>query len=110
IQVQRLLRRGDAATRRIVCLSAILPDGDEVEDFVNWLTDDQPDGLIASSWRPTKLRFGEVIWQGDRAPLSIIVGDEEPFVPRFLEPFVPPNGRRTTQCPKKRQELTLSTA
>lgn len=110
IQVQRLLRRGDAATRRIVCLSAILPDGDEVEDFVNWLTDDQPDGLIASSWRPTKLRFGEVIWQGDRARLSIIVGDEEPFVPRFLEPFVPPNGRRTTQFPKNQQELTLSTA
>lgn len=110
IQVQRLLRRGDAATRRIVCLSAILPDGDEVEDFVNWLTDDQPDGLIASSWRPTKLRFGEVIWQGDRARLSIIVGDEEPFVPRFLEPFVPPNGRRTTQFPNNQQELTLSTA
>lgn len=110
IQVQRLLRRGDAATRRIVCLSAILPDGDEVEDFVNWLTDDQPDGLIESSWRPTKLRFGEVIWQGDRARLSIIVGDEEPFVPRFLEPFVPPNGRRTTQFPKNQQELTLSTA
>lgn len=110
VQVQRLLRRRDAATRRIICLSAILPEGDEVEDFVNWLTDDQPDGLIASSWRPTKLRYGEVIWQGDRARLSIIVGDEEPFVPRFLEPFVPPTGRRTTPFPKNQQELTLATA
>ncbi|KJL26868.1 ATP-dependent RNA helicase RhlE [Microbacterium azadirachtae] len=110
VQVQRLLRRGDAATRRIICLSAILPDGDEVEDFVNWLTDDQPDGLIASSWRPTKLRYGEVIWQGDRARLSVIVGDEEPFVPRFLEPVVPPIGRRTTPFPKDPQELTLATA
>lgn len=110
VQVQRLLRREDAATRRIICLSAILPEGDEVEDFVNWLTDDQPDGLIASSWRPTKLRYGEVIWQGDRARLSIIVGDEEPFVPRFLEPFVPPIGRRTTPFPKDQQELTLATA
>jgi superfamily II DNA/RNA helicase len=110
VQVQRLLRRGDAATRRIICLSAILPEGDEVEDFVNWLTDDQPDGLIASSWRPTKLRYGEVVWQGDRARLSIIVGDEEPFVPRFLEPFVPPIGRRTTPFPKDQQELTLATA
>ncbi|WP_245190486.1 DEAD/DEAH box helicase [Kocuria rhizophila] len=110
VQVQRLLRRGDAATRRIICLSAILPDGDEVEDFVNWLTDDQPDGLIASSWRPTKLRYGEVIWQGDRARLSIIVGDEEPFVPRFLEPLVPPIGRRKTPFPKNQQELTLATA
>lgn len=110
VQVQRLLRREDAAARRIICLSAILPDEDEVEDFVNWLTDDQPDGLIASSWRPTKLRYGEVIWQGDRARLSIIVGDEEPFVPRFLEPFVPPIGRRTTPFPKDPQELTLATA
>lgn len=110
VQVQRLLRRGDAATRRIICLSAILPDGDEVEDFVNWLTDDQPDGLIASSWRPTRLRYGEVIWQGDRARLNIIVGDEEPFVPRFLEPFVPPIGRRTTPFPMNQQELTLATA
>ena len=110
VQVQRLLRREDAANRRIICLSAILPDGDEVEDFVNWLTDDQPDGLIANPWRPTKLRYGEVIWQGDRARLSIIVGDEEPFVPRFFEPFVPPIGRRTTPFPKDQQELTLATA
>jgi superfamily II DNA/RNA helicase len=110
VQVQRLLRRFDADTRRIICLSAILPEGDEVEDFVNWLTDDQPNGLIASSWRPTKLRYGEVIWQGDRARLSIIVGDEEPFVPKFLEPFIPPIGRRTTPFPKDQQELTLATA
>ncbi|MGO2092102.1 MAG: DEAD/DEAH box helicase [Microbacterium gubbeenense] len=110
VQVQRLLRRPDADTRRIICLSAILPEGDEVEDFVNWLTDDQPDGLIASSWRPTKLRYGEVLWQGDRARLSIIVGDEEPFVPKFLEPFVPPIGRRRTPFPKNQQELTLATA
>lgn len=110
VQVQRLLRRVDATTRRIICLSAILPEGNEVEDFVGWLTDDQPDGLIASSWRPTKLRYGEVIWNDDRARLSIIVGDEEPFVPRFLEPFVPPTGRRTTLFPKDQQELTLATA
>ncbi|MFL0535446.1 DEAD/DEAH box helicase [Micrococcus luteus] len=110
VQVQRLLRRPDADTRRIICLSAILPEGDEVEDFVNWLTDDQPDGLIASSWRPTKLRYGEVIWQGDRARLNIIVGDEEPFVPKFLEPFVPPIGRRRTAFPRNQQELTLATA
>ncbi|SLM94150.1 DEAD/DEAH box helicase [Brevibacterium yomogidense] len=110
VQVQRLLRRPDADTRRIICLSAILPEGNEVEDFVNWLTDDQPNGLIASSWRPTRLRYGEVIWQDDRARLSIIVGDEEPFVPRFLEPFVPAISRRTTPFPKNQQELTLATA
>lgn len=45
-QIQRLLRRSDAAGRRIVCLSAILPDGHQLEDFAAWLTRDQPDGLI----------------------------------------------------------------
>lgn len=110
VQVQRLLRRADAASRRIICLSAILPDGEQVENFVSWLTNDRPDGLIASPWRPTKLRYGEVIWQGDRARLSIIVGDEEPFVPRFLEAFIPPNSRRTKPFPKDQQEFTLATA
>lgn len=110
VQVQRLLRRPDADTRRIVCLSAILPEGDAVKDFVNWLTNDQPNGLIESSWRPTKLRYGEVTWQGDHARLSITVGEEEPFVPRFLEAFVPPEGKRQKPFPKDRQELTLATA
>lgn len=34
--VQRLLRRSDAAGRRIVCLSAILPEGQQLDDFVAW--------------------------------------------------------------------------
>lgn len=38
VQIQRLLRRSDAKTRRIVCLSAILPDGDQLQDFTAWLT------------------------------------------------------------------------
>lgn len=110
IQVQRLLRRPDADHRRIICLSAILPEGEKVEDFVNWLTDDHPDGLIVSDWRPTKLRYGEITWQGDHARLSVTVGNEEPFVPRFITEFVPPKGRRRTPFPKDQQELTLAAA
>ena len=33
VQIQRLLKRPDSHLRRIVCLSAILPDGDQLEDF-----------------------------------------------------------------------------
>lgn len=110
IQVQRLLRRSDADDRRIICLSAILPEGDQVRDFVDWLTDDRPSGLIASEWRPTKLRFGEITWQGDHARLNVIVGQEAPFVPRFLESFVPPIGRRTKPFPCNQQELGLAAA
>jgi len=78
-QIQRLMRRSDAAGRRIVCLSAILPDGNQLEDFAAWLTRDQPDGLIKDDWRPTRLRFGEVEWKGQHAQLSVSVGDEKPF-------------------------------
>ena len=33
VQIQRLLRRPDAEQRRIVCQSAILPDGEQLDDF-----------------------------------------------------------------------------
>ena len=68
VQIQRLLRRPDARTRRIVCLSAILPDGDQLEDFAAWLRRDHPGGLIKNDWRPTRLRFGEVVWTSPDGP------------------------------------------
>ncbi|MGW3541283.1 DEAD/DEAH box helicase [Nocardia niigatensis] len=110
VQVQRLLRRSDADSRRIVCLSAILPDGDQVRDFVDWLTNDQPNGLISSQWRPTTLRYGEIIWQRDHARLNITVGREEPFVPTFLSAVVPPIGKRKKPFPKDQKELCLAAA
>ena len=41
-QIQRLLRRTDAHQRRIVCLSAILPEGDQLDDFAGWLREITP--------------------------------------------------------------------
>jgi len=63
IQIQRLLKRADADQRRIVCLSASLPTGDQFDDFVNWLRRDQDGTAIISDWRPTRIRFGEVLWK-----------------------------------------------
>jgi hypothetical protein len=34
VQIQRLLKRSDADRRRIVCLSAILPEGNKIDDFL----------------------------------------------------------------------------
>ncbi|SDL34216.1 Helicase conserved C-terminal domain-containing protein [Microbacterium azadirachtae] len=110
VQIQRLLSRPDAKTRRIICLSAILPEGDEVKDFVDWLTDDESDGLISSDWRPTTLRYGEVVWREDNARLNITVGGEEPYVPRFLTAETVPSKQRKLPFPKDAQELTLATA
>ena len=110
VQIQRLLRRPDALQRRIVCLSAILPDGDQLDDFANWLRRDHPGGLVKNNWRPTRLRYGEVVWNGQSARLNLRVGDERPFVPRFLTGFVPPVGRRVKLFPADLGELCLATA
>jgi len=108
-QIQRLLRRPDADQRRIVCLSAVLPDGDKLHDFVAWLSNDSENGLIQKNWRPTRLRFGEVEWSGAGAKLNISLGDETPFIPRFLSPRVPPLGRRKSPFPRDQRELVLAT-
>ncbi len=110
VQIQRLLKREDATQRRIVCLSAILPGGDQFEDFVNWLRRDTAGGALVSNWRPTDLRFGEIVWQGDSAKIDFTIGEERPFLPNVLRSFVPPVGRRTTPFPKDKKELTLAAA
>lgn len=115
VQIQRLLQRADAHERRIVCLSAILPDGDQLDDFAGWLRRDHPGGLIKHDWRPTRLRFGEVIWASPNARLNLRVGEERPWVQRFLTGVAPPNWvppkrRRTRLFPDDQRELCLATA
>lgn len=115
VQIQRLLRRADAQERRIVCLSAILPDGDQLDDFAAWLRRDHPGGIIKNDWRPTRLRFGEVVWTSPAARLNLRVGDERPWVQRFLTGAAPPNWippkrRRTRLFPGDQRELCLATA
>lgn len=109
-QIQRLLRRADAASRRIICLSAILPDGEQLEDFAAWLTSDGPVGLVKNDWRPTRLRYGEVIWNGANARLNITVADETPFVPGFLVGRRPSKGKGTKVFPSDQTELCIATA
>lgn len=82
VQIQRLLRRADAHDRRIVCLSAILPDGDQLDDFAGWLRRDRPGGVVKHDWRPTRLWFGEVVWSSPNARLNLHIGDERPWVQR----------------------------
>lgn len=115
VQIQRLLKRSDAQERRIVCLSAILPEGDQLDDFASWLRRDQPGELIKHDWRPTRLRFGELIWNSPSGRLDLRVGDERPFVPRFITgfippDFVPPKQQRTRIFPADQRELSLATA
>ncbi|MCG3267152.1 DEAD/DEAH box helicase [Yoonia sp. I 8.24] len=110
VQIQRLLKRTDADTRRIVCLSAILPVGDQMDDFVNWLRRDQAGEAVSVDWRPTRVRFGDVVWNGTQARLNLKVGDEETFVPNFIGSRDPQPGRRTNSFPHNKAELVLATA
>ncbi|WP_285030659.1 DEAD/DEAH box helicase [Mycolicibacterium sp. lyk4-40-TYG-92] len=108
-QVQRLLRRADAHARRIVCLSAVFPSGDQLDDFVAWMTGDGPDGLHREDWRPTLQRFGLVEWRDDYARLTMTLGQDRPFIPRYIEAKTPP-GRRQKLFPSDDRELVIATA
>lgn len=113
VQIQRLLRRSDSNTRRIVCLSAILPEGDQFDDFVSWIRRDKIGGAIKSDWRPTDLRFGEVIWGNGSARVNLKIAEEQAFIPNYIQEFVPPlpnPGYRRKPFPDNTQELTLATA
>ena len=86
-----------------------------MEDFTGWLRRDQPGGPIKSDWRPTRLRFGEVVWNSPFARLNLRVGEERPWVQRFIAGsappnFVPPKRRRTRLFPDNQRELCLATA
>jgi replicative superfamily II helicase len=109
VLVQRLLRRADAATRRIVCLSAILPQGEQLQDFVSWIRQDQEGKAITRDWRPTRQRFGEIVWLQDRARLNFRVDGEAPFVDPFVT-LQPPLGRQKKSFPSDMQELTFASA
>lgn len=108
-QIQRLLRRPDASTRRILCLSAVFPSGVELDDFVAWITDDEPDGLHRETWRPTQQRFGLVEWRKNHARLTITLGADQAFIPRYLE-ATQPTGRRRKLFPADQRELVIATA
>ncbi|WP_235871182.1 DEAD/DEAH box helicase [Rhodococcus spongiicola] len=108
-QVQRLLRRADSKTRRIVCLSAVFPSGAELDDFVGWITNDDPNGLHHEGWRPTQQRFGLLEWRGDHARLTMTVGEDRPFIPRYLEAKIP-TGQRKKSFPASNRELVIATA
>ena len=107
--VQRLLRRADAASRRIICLSAILPSGDELNDLTAWIRSDEPGEPVLSDWRPTRQRFGALTWRDKDALLRLDLDDDGPFLDRFVVEK-PAMGREKKPYPRKNSHLTLFAA
>ena len=107
--VQRLLRRADAGERRIVCLSAILPSGDELDDLTAWIRSDEPGEPVRSDWRPTRQRFGALTWRGKDALLRLDLDDDGPFLDKFVVQK-PARGKEKKPYPRKNSHLALFAA
>ena len=109
VLVQKLLRRADAGERRIVCLSAILPDGEQLDDLTAWMRGSADGNPVKSEWRPTRQRFGTLAWAGQAGRLTFDLDDDGPYIQRFVErqPTIPP---RRTPFPRDNPELTLAAA
>jgi hypothetical protein len=107
--VQRLLRRADAAERRIICLSAILPSGDELDDLTAWIRSDEPGEPVRSDWRPTRQRFGALTWSSKGALLRLDLDDGGPFLDKFVVEK-PALGKEKKAYPRKNSHLALFAA
>ena len=107
--VQRLLRRADSANRRIVCLSAILPGGDELNDLTAWIRADQPGEPVRTDWRPTRQRFGTLTWSAREARLTLDLTQNGPFIDGFVKEK-PARGKEKKPYPRKANHPALFAA
>lgn len=111
VLIQRLLRRPDAANRRIVCLSAMFnPEDPFFKDFGDWLRSDEPGDSVHVQWRPTRQRFATLDWNARTSTgmLSFVDG-EQPYVPRFISAS-PPQKRRQKPYPQNDKEFCICAA
>jgi len=113
VLVQRLLRRPDQADRRVVCLSAMLPDGEQEDDFVAWLRSGVAGEPLKGAWRPTRQRFGSIRFDDRRKTFryELTVEDQESFVLDFVQPksWLGPRGGQK-HFPTSSAELCLAAA
>src|SRR5690606_32158784 len=119
-----LKRRADRGDRRMLALSALLPDVDPITAaFSNWLSDGVYSKPLSSpmvhgqSWRPTRQCFGMIRSVGNaglaRFRYEIDVGGEKSWLNDFVvqqeRKPVPPK-RRKIRFPADRDDLSLAAA
>jgi replicative superfamily II helicase len=111
VLIQRLLKRADADKRRLVCLSAMLPDGEQLNDFVSWLRADKPGDVVKNEWRPTRLRYGEIVLGSKYGRYALQIENQATFINRFvtIKKKVGPKGGETF-FPKTSTDLALASA
>lgn len=111
IQIQRLLGRSDANTRRIIYFSSVYSKDDEISELTEWLTGNSAkETFRRMDWRRSRLRFGEVYWGHNRARLEFAVGDQRAIVSSFFQGVRPLLGARIRTFPSDQTEFCLATA
>lgn len=111
ILIQQLLLREDSNCRRIVCLSAMFPRPDEMRDMIEWISKGEAEKSIYSKWRPTRQRFGEILWKNGYARLEVNVESVQPYIQQYIRER--PRLRKDSEkafFPHDKRELTLATA
>jgi len=86
--LHRLITRFANRNVRFLFLSAVLPN---IDQFAAWITGD-PDNVIRSDWRPSRLMLGELRWSGHVASIDYTHSGYEPlehecYVSRFIQPL-----------------------
>jgi hypothetical protein len=100
--LRRIVRATDA---RVLLLSAVLPNAQELAE---WVTGDA--GAVAtSSWKPSAERFGLLRWNGSRVRIDW-QGEVASFNPSFVEAKRLGFGKRRKPFPADKNEAVAATA
>jgi hypothetical protein len=104
----RLLARARGA--RILLLSAVLPNAEDLAVWVGGTTD----ALVKSRWKPSAERKGILQWRKTGVTIEWL-GDERCFNPHFIDfkqvPHVTPKGKiKSRTFPKNKTEAVAATA
>lgn len=86
--LHRLITRFANRNVRLFFLSAVLPN---IDQFATWITGN-PDNLIESDWRPSRLMLGELRWNGHIARIDYTHSGYKPikhqcYVSSFIQPL-----------------------
>jgi hypothetical protein len=94
-----------ATGSRILLLSAVLPNAQELAE---WVASD-PNAVANSPWKPSAERFGLLRWNGSRVRIDW-QGKFESFNPSFVEAKPLGFGRRRKPFPDDKYEAVAATA
>lgn len=94
-----------ASNARVLLLSAVLPNGNELSE---WITS-SPELVAVSDYKPSAERFGILKWTGKKVWIGW-KGEFESFNPSFVEPFSLGFGRRRNPFPNNKREAIAASA